>query len=460
MRPNPLDFFAFINGRVVYAGLYDAAGYFIGTFAQKNNRVIFQSKNRGRSIVIALLLGACLGLSLKYVPVISDYRQALLPLFTTVGHLFISLIKMCVVPIVFVSLTVGSANLSAGESVGKIGALTLAYYLITTALAIALALVVAHFCQVGGHASPVAISAGQGYQANIAPSWLNQLQSLVPENVIKALAEGDLLQVIIFAVSFGLVVGAIKDKVPVLYQSLLQLNEVLMLLITRIMALAPIGVLCLIAALLAEQGVHLIVQLVGYFAVVLLVLALQGGVVYSSLLYGVARLNPLRFYKKMASTMLFAFSVSSSNATLPLTLKTVETRLGVSPSIASFVVPMGATLNMDGTAIMQGVATVLIANIYQVHLGLSAYLTVIGMATVASIGTAGVPSVGLITLAMVLRQVHLPVEAIALIIGVDRLLDMARTAINISGDAMVSCLVAHHLRRLDRAIFDRQEILK
>jgi Na+/H+-dicarboxylate symporter len=220
------------------------------------------------------------------------------------------------------------------------------------------------------------------------------------------------------------------------------------------MRIAPYGVFCLIAKVFAVQGLAAIAPLAKYFVVVLGVLLLHAIATYPILLRLLAGLSPLRFYRKMREPLVLAFSTASSNATLPVTLRTVEQRLGVHNQIASFTVPLGATINMDGTAIMQGVATAFIAQAYGIDIGVSGYLMVVVTATLASIGTAGVPGVGLVMLAMVLRQVDLPVEGIGLILGVDRLLDMLRTAVNVTGDAVVSCIVARSEGQLDRAVFD------
>jgi DAACS family dicarboxylate/amino acid:cation (Na+ or H+) symporter len=235
------------------------------------------------------------------------------------------------------------------------------------------------------------------------------------------------------------------------------LNAVIMRMVDLVMKLAPIGVFALIAKTFATQGIDVLAPLLGYFLVVIGALLLHSLGTFSAVLYLFGRLDPMVFYAKLRSVIAFAFSTASSNATIPVSLKTTEERLGVSNSVAAFTVPLGATINMDGTAIMQGVATVFIAEVYGVDLALADYLTVILTATLASIGTAGVPGVGLIMLAMVLGQVGLPVEGIALIIGVDRLLDMLRTATNVIGDCMVTCLIAKSEKALDEAIYYDKE---
>ena len=281
------------------------------------------------------------------------------------------------------------------------------------------------------------------------------LINIFPDNPVKAMAEGNMLQIIVFALLFGLAISKAGEHGARVKQFFDDINEVIMQMVHILMDLAPYGVFCLLAALFAEIGLGVLGSLASYFFSVVAVLLIHAVLVYGGLLTLLGRLNPVLFLQKMRPVQLFAFSTSSSAATLPVTLDIVQHRLGVDKSVASFTVPLGATINMDGTAIMQGVATVFISQAYAIDIGLSGYLTVIATATLASIGTAGVPGVGLIMLAMVLQQVQLPVEGIALIIGVDRLLDMLRTAVNVTGDATVSCLVAKSENALDEEIYTR-----
>jgi Na+/H+-dicarboxylate symporter len=267
------------------------------------------------------------------------------------------------------------------------------------------------------------------------------------------MAEGKMLQIIVFAVLFGLTLTMVGKPGERILAICTDLNAVILKMVMLIMAVAPYGVFCLIAKVFALQGFAAIAPLAKYFFVVLFALLLHAFGVYPILLKLLSGLSPLTFFKKYKDIPMFAFSTASSNATLPITLETVEHKLGVNNSIASFTIPLGATINMDGTAIMQGVATVFIAQAYNLPIGLSGYLLVIFTATLASIGTAAVPGAGLIMLAMVLKQVGLPVEGIALIIGVDRLLDMVRTAVNVTGDAAVSCIVAKSEGQFSQEMF-------
>jgi Na+/H+-dicarboxylate symporter len=292
------------------------------------------------------------------------------------------------------------------------------------------------------------------FSAPVAPSLKDTFIAIFPSNPLQAMVEGNMLQVIVFAILFGVALARVGgDSGKQLLQFFENLNAVILKMVMLLMYFAPIGVFCLLAKLFASLGFGTIKDLLWYFLTVLGVLLLHGLGVYSLLLRLLSGLSPIIFLRKMWKVMAFGFSTASSNATLPINMRTVQHDLGVDKKVAAFSIPLGATINMDGTAIMQGVATVFIAQAYGIDIGLSGYLMVILTATLASIGTAGVPGVGLITLAMVLQQVGLPVEGIALIIGVDRLLDMVRTAVNLTGDGMVSVVVAKSENLLDTKIY-------
>jgi len=391
-------------------------------------------------ILIALVLGVCVGIllnNLQHWHV--TYAYLVDGVFDVGGKIFITILKMLVVPIVFISLVCGTCKLKDTRRFGRLALKTIVLYILTTMLAISLAVTLASAFKIGFGADLTTTST---FTAQSVPSIKESLLNIFPSNPIEAMAKGNMLQIIVFSILFGLAIswsGRAGDRVAKMF---MDLDIIIMRLMHMVIAFAPFGVFCLVSSMFARIGIGLISQLIGYFTVVLFVLLLHLFLSYSLILQVIGRLNPLLFFRKMASTMLFAFSTSSSNASIPVVLNTVETKLGVHNMPASFVIPLGATINMDGTAIMQGVSTVFIANTYGIDIGLSGYLMVILTATLASIGTAGIPSVGLITLTMVLQQVGLPVEGIALIIGVDRLLDMTRTAVNISGDATIACVVA------------------
>lgn len=369
-----------------------------------------------------------------------------------ISQVFVASLKMLVVPLVFVSLVCGVSSLGDIQKLGRIGGKTLGLYLFTTATAISLGLFFGNLIQPG---AGFQLSYSGSFQAKEAPGLVQVLIDIFPTNPIRAMAEGKMLQVIVFSTLFGLAITMVGSAGSRIKKTFEDVNEVIMKIITMLMALAPYGVFALVAKVFAAQGFDAIAPLAKYFFLVIAVLILHATLTYGTVLKVLSGLSPIRFFKKMKSVVLFAFSTSSSNATIPLTMKTVEEKMGCGNSIASFTVPLGATINMDGTAIMQGVATVFISQAYGIEIGLSGYLMVILTATLASVGTAGVPGVGLITLAMVLRQVGLPVEGIALIIGVDRLIDMVRTAVNVCGDASVTCIVAKSEKQFDPRIWNK-----
>ena len=371
-------------------------------------------------------------------------------IFSLGGQIFIKTLKLLVVPLVFVSLVCGASSLAGGNNMGRIGLKTVALYLMTTAIAITLALTVANIINPG---LGINMAEGMRFQAKEAPPFTQVVLDIFPSNPVAAMAEGNMLQIIVFALLLGVALTRAGDAGLALKASFDRWNEVIMQLVMMLMLAAPVGVFCLMVTLGAQLGFGAILDLLAYFLCVLLVLALHFLITYPTLIKLLVRVSPVLFYQHMAPVMAFAFSTASSGATLPVTLETVKKRIGVRNEIASFVVPVGATINMDGTAIMQGVATVFIAQAFNVDIGLTGYLMVILTATMASIGTAAVPGVGLITLALVLTQVGLPVEGIALIIGVDRLLDMTRTVVNVVGDATVSSVVARSEGQFEDEIF-------
>ena len=375
-----------------------------------------------------------------------------------IATIFIASLKLLVVPLVFVSLVCGCSELGDNARMGGMAIRTLILYMLTTAIAITLAMLMAGLIDPG---SGMNMSTETVFNPAERPSLKEVLINIFPTNPIQAMAEGNMLQIIVFSILMGVAVSRCGEPGKKVHQIFSSFNEVIMKMVVILMHLAPYGVFCMLTKLFASLGFSAIADLSLYFITVVLVLLLHGLGVYSLLLSLFTRLSPLVFFTNIRPAMLFAFSTSSSNATLPVTLNVAEKRLGVDNSVASFTLPLGATINMDGTAIMQGVATVFIAQAFNIDIGLTGYLMVILTATLASVGTAGVPGVGMITLAMVLQQVGLPVEGIALILGVDRLLDMMRTAVNVAGDSMVSTVIASHEKLLDRERFrdlsDRDE---
>lgn len=410
-----------------------------------------------RNILIGMVAGLLLGSGLHALS-LSESNPLLVygvnGLFDIGGKAFVASLKLLVVPLVFVSLACGASNLSDGSSLGRIGLKTISLYLLTTAIAITLALTVANIVNPG---LGMALTTEANFVGRESPPLKEVIIGIVPTNPINAMAEGNMLQVIVFAILVGVAIAKSGEAGARVRSTLVDWNEVIMRLIMMLMAVAPAGVFCLMVTLFTNMGFAAIGDLIKYFMTVAGVLVLHFLLTYSMMVRFVANLSPIAFYREFYPVMAYAFSTSSSNATLPITLETVEHRLGVKNEVASFTVPLGATINMDGTAIMQGVATVFIAQAYGIDISFTGYLMVVLTATLASIGTAGVPGVGLITLALVLQQVGLPVEGIALIIGVDRLLDMMRTAINVSGDAAIATIVAKSEGKFDQAVFDADQ---
>ncbi len=415
-------------------------------------------------ILLGMVLGVALGALLNVLSADVGGLTATIAtwlvdsVFDVVGQIFVASLKLLVVPLVFVSLVCGSSAMGVNARMGQMAVKTLGLYLITTAIAVTLALVFANLINPG---MGIELSSAASYEPGPAPSVKEVIINIFPTNPVRAMAEGNMLQIIVFAILMGVAVTHSGDRGKQVLSFFESFNEVVMTMVSFLMHLAPYGVFCLLAKLFSELGITAIADLAKYFFTVVLVLLLHGLGVYTLLFKAITRLSPWTLLKNIRPAMLFAFSTSSSSATVPVTLNVAERRIGIDNSIASFTVPLGATINMDGTAIMQGVATVFIAQAYGIDIAIGGYVAVVLTATLASIGTAGVPGVGLITLSLVLQQVGLPVEGIALIIGVDRLLDMIRTAVNITGDCVVSTIVARSEGLLNEDIFyevsDRDE---
>ncbi len=406
-------------------------------------------------IFIALLTGALFGILIHYFIPEGYFRDTILinGILYVLGNGFIRLMQMLVVPLVFCSLVCGAMAIGDTKTLGTVGVKTIIFYLITTALAVCLALSVASLINpgLGMHETVSDTSAAvETTTINFADTLLN----IIPKNIFNSLANGDMLPVIVFALFTGILLASMGNRVSTVANFFSQFNDIMMEMTTAVMKVAPVGVFCLIAKTFAGIGFDAFVPMLKYMGSVILALALQCFVVYQVLLFLFTRLNPFRFIRKFFPVMTFAFSTSTSNATIPLSIDTLFKKIGVSKRISSFTIPLGATINMDGTSIMQGVAVIFIAQAYGIDLTPSALATVVATATVASIGTAGVPSVGLVTLSMVLTSVGLPTEGIALIMGIDRILDMLRTAVNITGDAVCTTIIARQQGAFKKEVFD------
>ncbi|WP_019615974.1 dicarboxylate/amino acid:cation symporter [Psychromonas ossibalaenae] len=412
-----------------------------------------QKMSLTKRVLLGMFIGIATGFLIRTffsdISFVNDYIVH--GVFDVGGAIFVASLKMLVVPLIFVSLVCGTSSLKDITTLGRLGGKTISFYLATTAIAITLAILMANIFQPGVGAD---LSAASSFKSSDAPSLGSVIINMFPTNPINSMAQGNTLQIIVFAILFGIAVssaGKAGERVALVFADL---NEVIMKLVVMLMNIAPYGVFFLMAKLFTEIGLEAIGNLLGYFLVLSGTLLLHGFVTYGLFFKVFTGLNPLTFIKKMETAITFAFSTASSSATIPVTLETATKHLGVKNKIASFTVPLGATVNMDGTAIMQGVATVFIAQAFNIDLSLADYGAVILTATLASVGTAGVPGVGLIMLAMVLNQVGLPVEGIAMIMGVDRLLDMIRTAVNITGDSVVTCIVAKSEDEMDVDVFN------
>jgi Na+/H+-dicarboxylate symporter len=427
-----------------------------------------------RYILISMVVGAVAGLTLsQFVEFVVDPKTGELLLdsknhpvlahgfvadwvingfFEFLSEAFIRSLKALVVPLVFVSLVCGTAAMDDVRKLGTVGLKTLALYLGTTAIAITIAIVFSLLIRPGEGVATIALN---DFEPGETKSLLNVFIDIFPVNIGSAFIEGNMLQIIAAALAFGValvVSGKHGERVLSFFKDV---NEVIMKLVILVMLMAPFGVFAKITQVFATEGFETIFALGKYFALVVVVLLIHAFVVYPTMLKVFTGVSPFVFFKKLRNVQMFAFSTASSNATIPITLRATEERLGVSNKIGSFTVPLGATINMDGTAIMQGVATVFIAQMSGIDLSITQYLTVILAATMASVGTAGVPSAGLVMLTMVLGLVGLPPDKIGLIIGIDRLLDMVRTAVNVTGDAAITCIVAKSEGQLDEEVFNR-----
>lgn len=399
-------------------------------------------------ILLALVAGAATGFIINLFKADLPWLDTVLVdvVFKLLGDVFRNGLMLMVVPLVFFSLTGGVASLRNLGELGRVGGRTLALYILTTVVAVSMAVGLALLFQPGADVGQVTTAFTPPAPP---PPLLDQLIAMVPTNPVQALATMNMLQIIVFSTLLGaaiLMAGEPGQRVKVVIDDM---GAVVMKLVTIVMLFAPIGVFALLARAIADLGFDQILKLIQYFVLVLAALLIQLLVVFPLMLSTIGGLDPRPWLRKMREVWLYAFSTSSSNATLPVTMRVVEQRLGVSERVASFTIPLGATVNMNGTAIMQGIACVFIAQLYGIDLTLEQLVTVVGMATVAAIGAAGVPSAGIVMLAAVLTQVGLPVDGIALILAVDRLLDMTRTVVNVSGDAAVTMIVARRENELD-----------
>ena len=411
--------------------------------------------NLTRNILLGMFAGFVVGAFFYYTNFFSDQVTLFVEkyIFVLGSTIFINLLKMLIVPLIFFSLVSGISSLNNLSSLGKITSKTIALYLATTAIAVSLSLFIGTI-----------FKPGSGYSSSIsvAPESLPQSQgvfetivNIFPSNILEAMANNEMLAVVFFSILFGLALSKTNHLTDNLSNSFEKLNTVFMQLVITVISFAPIGVFCLIGKFVIVDGLDVFQEAFKYVVLLIAVLIIHAFVTYTVILKLFTTISIRRFFVKMKDVAIFAFSTSSSAATIPVTLKTVQDELGVNKNVASFVVPVGATINMDGTAIMQGMATVFIAQMSGIDLTLIQYVQVVLLAVVASIGAAAVPSAGTITLVLILQQFGLPLEAIGIILAVDRILDMLRTSVNVTGDAAVSCIVAESEGMLDKNIFNK-----
>lgn len=411
-------------------------------------------KNLTRNILLGMLVGFVLGAILYYSNFLPLRLKEFIEIyvFNLGSSIFVNLLKLLIVPLVFFSLVSGISSLTNMTSLGNITLKTVSLYLSTTAIAVTLSLII------GSIFKP-----GSGYSSNISPpdklpqgqGIYETILDIFPSNIIDAMANNQMLAVVFFSILFGLALNKTNHLTNNFSESFEKLNTVFMQLVIMIISFAPIGVFCLIGKFVIADGLDIFQEAFKYVTLLILVLFIHAFVTYSLILKMFTNLSLLTFFKKMREVAIFAFSTSSSAATIPVTLKTVQDNLGVNKNVASFVIPVGATINMDGTAIMQGMATIFIAQMSGIDLTLIQYVQVVILAVVTSIGTAAVPSAGTITLVIILQQFGLPLEAIGIILAVDRILDMLRTSVNVTGDAAVACIVANSEGLLDKNIYNK-----
>ena len=412
-------------------------------------------KNLTRNVLIGMAAGVLVASVFYYTSGFISENISLVVekyVFNLGGQIFKNLLMLVVVPLVFFSLVSGISSLSNMVKLGSIATKTIGLYLFTTAIAVSLALFFGWVFNLSGFEGTV--------DAYVPPSGDSSLYGTVlrifPNNIFGAFIENNMLGIVFISILFGIALNLTDDLTDGLSKSFERLNTVFLKIVLLIMSFAPIGVFCLMGSYVMAKGLNIFGDLAQYVLILIFVLAFHLIFTYSLILKSFANLSPLIFYRKMKNVALFAFSTSSSAATIPVTLKTVTDDLGVKKDVSSFVVPVGATINMDGTAIMQGLATMFIASTVGIDLTFIQYGQIVLLAIVTSIGTAAVPSAGTVTLALILGSLGLPLDAIGLILAVDRILDMIRTAVNVCGDAAVSCIVAKSENELDLSIYNSE----
>jgi len=401
-----------------------------------------------KKIIVSMILGILVGITLNLTDLIEfplgTYTNNL---FDIVSYLFLSSLKLIIVPLIFFSIVCGIVSLSDDVSVSRLGIKTLLLYTITTVIAISLGLLFSSFINY----EPIEIT---NLDSVINIENIETDGNIFPSNIFKSLSDGNIIHLLIFAVLIGISAARIKNRIKTFIQYFYDFNDVINELVKLIISFTPIAVFCILAKTFSTQGVETIMSLAGYFFTVVFVLLFHFLFTFSILIKLFTALNPVKFFQNLKDVVIFTFSTSSSSASIPFTLKAAEEKYGIDKSISTFTVPLGATINMDGTAIMQGCATFFLASLYGIDLGINEIITIVITATIASIGTAGIPSAGIVMLTVIFTQIGIPLEGITLLLGVDRLLDMMRTSVNVSGDLCISCVIASSEKKINKKLFN------
>ena len=413
--------------------------------------------NINNFIFIAMILGFLVGMILNLWVPESFFKNTILidNIFYFGSTAFINLMKMLVVPLVFCSIVVGTASIINTKKIGNITIEIIILYLGTTLIAVCIAILLASLIQPGNGLNMI----GSVYTSNVTSNvtLTDNLLNMIPSNPIGSLANGEMIPTIIFALIIGGILSVLKEETRLVKDFFTQFNKIMIKMTIWVMKLAPIGIFCLMASTFATLGLDALMPLFKFITCVILAIIIQSVIIYPLLLLLFTRLSPINVIKKFSSVLMFAFSSTSSNATIPLTLETLS-QLGVSEEVSSFSIPVGATINMDGNAIMQGCAVMFATQAYGMDLGLSALITIIFTAVIASISAAGIPSAAIISMNMLFMSVGLPLDIITFIMGIDHFLDMFRTAINVLGDAICTVIVAFKNNALNSDVFNRKTV--
>jgi Na+/H+-dicarboxylate symporter len=405
-----------------------------------------------KKIIVSMILGILVGFTFNLTGLIeSSLGTYTADLFDLVSYLFLSSLKLIIVPLIFFSIVCGIVSLSDDVSLSRLGIKTLLLYTITTVIAISLGLLFSSFMNY----EQINM---KNLDSVINIENIETDGNIFPNNIFKSLSDGNIIHLLIFALLIGISASRIKNRIKTFIQYFYDFNDVINELVKLIIAFTPIAVFCILAKTFSTQGMETISSLAGYFFTVIFVLIFHFLFTFSMLIKFFTALSPVKFFQNLKEVVIFTFSTSSSSASIPFTLRAAEEKYGINKSISTFTVPLGATINMDGTAIMQGCATFFLANLYGIDLGINEILTIVITATVASIGTAGVPSAGIIMLTVIFTQIGIPLEGITLLLGVDRLLDMMRTSVNVSGDLCISCIIASSENKINEEVFNSRTL--